>query len=1018
MFDPYHKVWRLVWKNYFLEKISKEKGYITECLIRKNLLDSYNDFARLQSKNFGSFEEVFYTWAERYFPEYFIEAIDLLKEEIPNSDYFLSGSSNEMMQNVNFLFKKVKEIDGEPLVIEILMSNLQIRDVLDYYTNLNQEEYSYVVDVVKKLYEKFSNVRRLSNGGFIKCLIFCERFINRNPNLIWEDFLKMLFLLEDKLGKIVDILDPVKASIIRREKEDTDAKIRELIYTVDVNINCPIELKSFRQQYDYVEHFNKNGHPKLNDIRNSYTLRDYQVELITFAVRGQNVIIMAPTGSGKTLCAVEIMRLHMLENSSKGKGYRSLFIAPTGPLVLQQFQVLKNYLSDLYTVTTLSKNASEDEDVLMKILAHDVIVCTPQLFINQLMSSKESQKLYFSDFTLIVFDECHHCNSSHPYKQIMNLFHRAEGDYEKPQIVGLTASIGTGKKNTHEGCFNFYLEMAINLAAKRICGVYKNRETLNKVMKLPVDEIIEFDVYQNELIKYLNETTQFIVNELLKIDGASDLREHLKNHPIGGVEKAGFFPQILKLSTFKAFVKNSEVLQWIDNAVKAFTHIYLVREASQILPILYVTLYCVDYLENVNSVMRHSTSRDILVGYLMDMKNRISDEIGRNRSSFKPPPIYEKLLKICNDQIKKLPNSRIIIFVPTRFVATTLCDSIVRISKVKGSNMRPGYIIANGNTRMTKQSPAEQKLTLDDFRSGNVNIIIATTIAEEGLDIEECNLVIKYNVGGNEKSLIQRRGRARAQNAKSILLTCNNTFTSAEITNIQKERIMAEISEKINSMSISKFTKEIELKKIEMKKIADAKYENEIERRQKLYGKVYKVCCRNCKEIITLSHTIRRFNTHHVVLDLEIFDKISIDTGRMANTVSYFSVVADGICKKCWYVNEDGSVEKTKIGEIIHIDDHFYFKIILRNISFINNIDGDMYEERTKWDAVGNTLFLVPNASFDEIADYNLNFEKVTNKYYVKLMECKEDLRIQNNNITIWKKMEEKELKQLEKLMV
>lgn len=285
-----------------------------------------------------------------------------------------------MMKNVNLLFKKVKNMDGEFLILELLMNNLQISDVLEYYISLNQDEYKYIVDVIKKLYDKFSNITRLSNGGYIKCLIFCERYIKKNPVTVWEDFLKMLFLLEDKLGNILDILDPIKASIFRREKEDGDDKIKELIYSFDINMCNPVKLEKFRNQYDYADYFYKNGQPQFLEIRNTYILRNYQVELIKYAIRGQNSIIMAPTGSGKTLCAVEIIRSHILDNSSNGKGYRCLFIAPTGPLVLQQSQVLKTYLGDLYTVTILNKNSSE-EDVLSQFLAHDVIVCTPQLFL-------------------------------------------------------------------------------------------------------------------------------------------------------------------------------------------------------------------------------------------------------------------------------------------------------------------------------------------------------------------------------------------------------------------------------------------------------------------------------------------------------------------------------------------------------------------------------------------------------------------------------------------------------------
>lgn len=51
-----------------------------------------------------------------------------------------------------------------------------------------------------------------------------------------------------------------------------------------------------------------------------------------------------------------------------------------------------------------------------------------------------------------------------------------------------------------------------------------------------------------------------------------------------------------------------------------------------------------------------------------------------------------------------------------------------------------------------------------------VNIIIATSMLEEGLDVQSCNLVIRFDPSATICSFIQSRGRARMQNSDFVLM--------------------------------------------------------------------------------------------------------------------------------------------------------------------------------------------------------------------------------------------------------
>jgi hypothetical protein len=64
----------------------------------------------------------------------------------------------------------------------------------------------------------------------------------------------------------------------------------------------------------------------------------------------------------------------------------------------------------------------------------------------------------------------------------------------------------------------------------------------------------------------------------------------------------------------------------------------------------------------------------------------------------------------------------------------------------------------------------EQRETLTDFRDGRKNLIIATDVLEEGIDITACHLVICYDSPPNLKSFVQRRGRARQKQSTFAIM--------------------------------------------------------------------------------------------------------------------------------------------------------------------------------------------------------------------------------------------------------
>jgi ERCC4-related helicase len=74
-----------------------------------------------------------------------------------------------------------------------------------------------------------------------------------------------------------------------------------------------------------------------------------------------------------------------------------------------------------------------------------------------------------------------------------------------------------------------------------------------------------------------------------------------------------------------------------------------------------------------------------------------------------------------------------------------------------------------------------QNKSLEAFRVKQKDIIIATDVLEEGIDVTACNLVICFDPPQNLKSFIQRRGRARKKQSRFVIMQpCTSTRTKTD----------------------------------------------------------------------------------------------------------------------------------------------------------------------------------------------------------------------------------------------
>ena len=73
------------------------------------------------------------------------------------------------------------------------------------------------------------------------------------------------------------------------------------------------------------------------------------------------------------------------------------------------------------------------------------------------------------------------------------------------------------------------------------------------------------------------------------------------------------------------------------------------------------------------------------------------------------------------------------------------------------------YIILSGMTQRKQDDVVKY------FREGKHKVIVATSVAEEGLNIRKCNLVLRYEHVTNEIAMVQTRGRHNNERRRSFL---------------------------------------------------------------------------------------------------------------------------------------------------------------------------------------------------------------------------------------------------------
>jgi ERCC4-related helicase len=478
--------------------------------------------------------------------------------------------------------------------------------------------------------------------------------------------------------------------------------------------------------------------------------RLYQQVLAADVLKKGNSMIVAPTALGKTIVAalVAAERLMTFENS------KVLILAPSKPLVIQHEESFRDFLKTSVTSIT---GAIKPEERLKRWNDSQIICATPQTVESDLISGRYN----LEDVSVLVFDECHRGVGSYSYVYLASKYIK---EAKNPLVLGLTASPGWDEEKIQCVCENLFIKEV----------VIKNEE----------DSDVEpyFNPVEVKWVKIeLNTELKDIKSHLEKA-----LKVRLKT-----LKTMGVISSVSNVSKKDVLVAKGKAQNRIGHSLHPPQKCFI---AVSILTAVINILHSLELLETQGTTTLFKYFERLRKKKTKAAKGLINDTefqmgMGLTENAYKKGidhPKLKKLMSILKKELKK-SDSKIIIFTQFRDSVENIFQHCLSkdINAVKFYGQAP-----RENEKGLTQK--KQKEIIKAFKNGEYDVLISTSVAEEGIDIPAVDLVILYEPVPSEIRMIQRRGRTGRKNLGKmyILITKGTRDESYYWSSINKEKKM------------------------------------------------------------------------------------------------------------------------------------------------------------------------------------------------------------------------------------
>ncbi|EIW74574.1 P-loop containing nucleoside triphosphate hydrolase protein [Coniophora puteana RWD-64-598 SS2] len=543
--------------------------------------------------------------------------------------------------------------------------------------------------------------------------------------------------------------------------------------------------------------------------RTPVVTRDYQLEMFTASLR-ENIIVAQDTGSGKTLIAILRMK-HEVEREPRKVCW---FFAPTVALCEQQRDVIALDIPVSVGLISGALEPNQWKDIALwrgVLQRHRIIVSTPQVLLDAL---RHGYVKLGEDIGLLVFDEAHHAVDNHPYNCIMKEFYfrvavrehgaasGAESREERPMVLGLTASPVYGGN----------VEASMRILERNLdCIVRSPRLHRSQLISFVHRPIFKHVLYRPAPFfdkTYTASNITALSSVLATLNVKDDpyiisLRGQLAHKTPGSPD----------------YMRTDQKLSKTIKKEDTYTHRGLKDIVSTATEICFdLGRWAADwYVHKAISLARENpmpyesaftSVQEKEKAYLL----RILARVHVSPPSYDPAAIEagvsDKLCVLIDTLLaEKRGAEEEANEAYSGLVFVTRRDAVLSLAEVLAVHPRTAGVLRVGRIVGTSESAYRKTLldvtralmrnthgeTLGSFRTGEFNVLVATSVAEEGLDIQACCNVVRWDVPNNMVSWAQSRGRARRWRSTFVLMFESGNMDAAGVERwMQLERQMVE----------------------------------------------------------------------------------------------------------------------------------------------------------------------------------------------------------------------------------